>query len=320
MKKKLLFLLTVLTVNLVFGQQTEKIDYCNCLDKIEQISPVLNGKYERTCKGTLIEKGEFENNLKIGEWTTYSRTGKIIRKLNYENGLLNGKVELFYLNGKIKLTGEFDKGKKIGKWTYFTEKGTIFIEGNYVINKPTGIWTINDKKGKKAVVQYDYDLKKYILNGQFSFYKDNDVFQNDNTEEWYILRMPNLNYSSKTGPLGGYKFANYMFIQLVEVPENFWDTYLYRKHKVSYSISADNDVAYNTQLILDKFPDNQLEYVYLIKTNPTEKIKKIDFTDFQLQLLDFKTKETLNLMPPWVFEEEKEVDVYLHYVINQNIN
>ncbi|HET7733150.1 MAG TPA: hypothetical protein VFK73_04860 [Paludibacter sp.] len=320
MKNKLLFLLAVLTVNLVFGQQTEKIDYYNCLDKIEQISPVLKGKYERTCKGTLIEKGEFENSLKIGVWTTYSRTGKIIRKLNYENGLLNGKVELFYLNGKIKLTGEFDKGKKIGKWTYFTEKGPIFIEGNYVVNKPTGIWTINDKKGKKAVVQYDFDLKKYILNGQPSFYKDNDVFQNDNTEEWYILRMPNLNYSSKTAPLGGYKFANYMFIQLVEVPENFWDTYLYRKYKVSYSISADNDVACNTQLILDKYPDNQLECLYLIKTNPTEKIKKIEFTDFQLQLLDFKTKETLNLMPPWVFEEESEVDIYLHYVINQNIN
>lgn len=320
MKKNLLLLLALVTVNLVFGQQTEKIDYCNCTDKIDQISPTLNGKYERTCNRILIEKGEFVTNAKNGEWTTYSRTGKIIRKLNYENGLLNGKIELFYLNGKIKLTGEFDKGKKIGKWVYYTEKGSIITDGNYDMNKPIGIWSIYDKKGKKAVVQYDYDLKKYLLNNQPSLYKDNDVFQNDNTEEWYILRMPNITYSSKTTPIGGFKFANYMFIQLVEVPENLWDTYLYRKYKISYSISADNNVAYNTQLIQDKYPDNQLECIFLIMTNPTEKIKKIEFSDFQLKLLDLKINETLSLMPPWVFDEQSNVDVYLHYVINQNLH
>lgn len=47
-------------------------------------------------------------------------------------------------------------------------------------------------------------------------------------------------YSSKTEPLGGYTFANYMFIELVEVPENYWDTYLYQKYKVSFKISRDN--------------------------------------------------------------------------------
>lgn len=83
----------------------------------------------------------------------------MIRKLNYDNGLLHGKVELFYVNGNPKVTGQFENGNKIGKWTYFTDKGMILSEGSYDSNKPIDTWTINDKKGKKPVVQYDFNSK-----------------------------------------------------------------------------------------------------------------------------------------------------------------
>ena len=319
MKKQLLVLITVLTVNITFGQQTEKLDYCNCQDKIDQVASSLNGQFERKCNGILVEKGEFVNGLKNGEWSTYSRKGKLIRKLNFDNGLLNGKIELFFLNGKVKLTGQFEKGNKIGKWTYFTDKGSILTEGSYDSNKPIDIWTINDKKGKKPVVQYDFNSRKYLLNNQTPFYKDKDVIQNDNTEEWYILRIPNEKYSSKTEPFGGYGFANYMFIELVEVPEIFWDTYLYQKYKVSYKISADNNVVFNSQLYKDKEPDNDLEFTFMIMTNPPSNLKKIEYSELQIKLLDFKIKETLSLMPPWIYNDQSEIDLYIHYVINQNL-
>jgi len=319
MKKQLLVLITVLTVNITFGQQTEKLDYCNCQDKFDQVASGLNGQFERKCNGILVEKGEFVNGLKNGEWSTYSRKGKLIRKLNFDNGLLNGKIELFFLNGKAKLTGQFEKGNKIGKWTYFTDKGSILTEGSYDSNKPIDIWTINDKKGKKPVVQYDFNSRKYLLNNQTPFYKDKDVIQNDNTEEWYILRIPNVKYSSKTEPFGGYGFANYMFIELVEVPEIFWDTYLYQKYKVSYKISADNNVVFNSQLYKDKEPDNDLEFTFMIMTNPPSNLKKIEYSELQIKLLDFKIKETLSLMPPWIYNDQSEIDLYIHYVINQNL-
>lgn len=319
MKKLILGLITAMTVNISFAQQIEKLDYCGCQDKIEQISPFLNGQFERKCNGELIEKGEFVNGFKNGEWITYSRKGKLIRKLNYENGLLTGKVELFYLNGKPKVIGQFEKGNKIGKWSYCTDKGMILAEGSYDSNKPIDIWTINDKKGKRPVVQFDFNLNKYIINNQTAFYKDGDIIQNENTAEWYIVRSPDLTYSSKSEPLGGYAFANFMFIELVEVPENYWDTFLYQIYKVSYKIKADNNVSFDSQLFSGDLPDNNLELTFLIMTNPTQKIKRIDHSDLQKKLLDFKIKEALSLMPPWIYNEESEVDIYLHYVINQNL-
>lgn len=320
MKKLILGLITALTVNISFGQQIEKLDYCNCQDQIEQITPDLNGTFERKCNGVLIEKGEFVNGLKNGEWITYSRKGKLIRKINYDNGLLNGKVELFYLNGKPKVSGQFEKGIKIGKWIYYTEKGKVLSEGSYASNKPIDIWTINDKKGKKPVVQYDYNSKKYLINKPTPFHKDGDIIQNENTEEWYILKSPDLKYSSKSEPLGGYGFANYLFIELVEVPENYWDTYLYQKYKVSYKITAENELSFDSELFTGDLPDNNLELTFLIMTNPTPKIKRIDHSDLQIKLLDYKIKEALSIMPPWIFNEQSEIDVYVHYVINQNLH
>lgn len=320
MKKLILGLITAFTVNISFGQQTEKIDYCNCQDQIEQISPDLNGTFERKCNGVLIEKGEFVNGLKNGEWVTYSRKGKLIRKINYDNGLLNGKIELFYVNGRPKANGQFEKGNKIGKWIYYTEKGKILSEGSYDSNKPIDIWTINDKKGKKPVVQYDYNSKKYLINKPTPFHKDGDIIQNENTEEWYILKSPDLKYSSKSEPLGGYDFANFMFIELVEVPENYWDTYLYQKYKVSYKITAENELLFDSELFTGDLPDNNLELTFLIMTNPTSKIKRIDHSDLQIKLLDYKIKEALSIMPPWISNEQSEIDVYVHYVINQNLH
>lgn len=320
MKKLILGLITVFIVNISFGQHTENLDYCNCQDKIDQITPELHGQFERKCNGILIEKGEFVNGLKNGEWITYSRKGKLIRKLNYDIGLLNGKVQLFYLNGKPKVTGQFEKGNKIGKWTYYTEKGKILSEGNFDNNRPIGIWTINDKKGKKPIVQYDFNSKKYLINKPTPFYKGGDIFQNENTEEWYILISPDLKYSSKSAPLGGYDFANFLFIKLVEVPEIFWDTYLYQKYKVSYKITSDNELSFESQLFTGNLPDDNLELTFLIITDPTPKIKRIDHSDLQIKLLGFKIKEALSLMPPWVYNGQSDIDVYIHYVINENLH
>lgn len=320
MKKLILLLIFVLVVNLAFGQQTEKLDYCKCQDQIDQITPVLNGQFERRCNGVFIEKGEFVNDLKNGEWITYSRKGKLIRKLNYDNGLLHGKVELFYLNGQPKVTGQFEKGNKIGKWTYYTEKGMVFIEGSYDFNKPIDIWTINDIKGKMPVVQYNFNSKKYLINKQPPTHKHKDVIQNGNTEEWYILISPEVKYSSKSEPLGGYAFANYMFIELIEVPENYWDTYLYQKYKVSYKITNDNNLSFESQLFKEKEPDNSLELTFMIITNPPSELKKIDYSNLQVKLLNLNIKEALSLMPPWVYNDQFEIDLYIHYVINQNLH
>ncbi len=313
--------MTALTVNISFGQQTEKLDYCNCQDKIDQITPDLNGQFERKCNGVLIEKGEFVNGEKNGEWITYSRKGKLIRKLNFDNGFLNGKVELFYVNGKPKVTGQFENGKKIGQWTYYTLKGKILAEGSYDSNKPIDTWTINDKKGKKPVVQYDFTSNKYLINNPTPSHKDGDVIQNDNTEEWYILKSPDKKYSSNPEPLGGYDFANYMFIELVEVPEVFWDTYVYNKYKVDFKISEETGTTFKSQQINGDTSGDNFELTFLTITNPTSKIKRIKHSDLETKLLNYKINEAVSLMPPWIpNSDNSDISLIIHYVINENMH
>jgi hypothetical protein len=179
---------------------------------------------------------------------------------------------------------------------------------------------MGDKKGKKPVIQYDFNSNKYLAKTPTFFYKDSEVIQNENTEEWYILRSPDIEYHSKSEPLGGYLFANFMFINLVEVPEIFWDTYLYNKYKVTFKITSQNNLTFDCHLYSGDLPENDKEITFLILTNPTSKLKRINHSDLEFKLLKFKIDEAISLLPPWIFNENTEEEVYLHYVINENMH
>lgn len=94
-----LFIAISLITTTASAQTTEILDYCNCVDNVGQINPAPDGKFERTCKGKVIETGLFKNGSKDGEWITYDQKGIIIRKISYTNGKLNGKSELFLIMG-----------------------------------------------------------------------------------------------------------------------------------------------------------------------------------------------------------------------------
>ena len=131
----------------------------------------MNGKYERRCEGKVIETGSFSNDLKIGEWITYSAKGGAIRKAHYTDGKLDGSVELWYPNGKPKFSGAFLNGKKNGVWNYYSEKGKVCITGEYVSDKPVNQWTFKDREGKKILIQYDFTTAKYLKNEKLSYHK-----------------------------------------------------------------------------------------------------------------------------------------------------
>jgi len=265
----------------------------------------------------MIEKGEFINGEKVGEWITYNKTGKLTGKINYKNGLPDGKAELFYLNGKRKLIASFEDGKKEGTWEYFTEKGKLFMSGLYKSGKPSGIWTINDYKGKKNVVVFDYSTNKYILNNPYGFHKDNSIVQNINTEEWYILRIPTRAINEKSAPLGGFIFAGDLFIEMVEVPLDYWDTYVQYDYKAQFTIGEDNSTTFKLTDSDGKNSEDKPGFPFLIITNPESKIKKIEHSKLSKDLLNYKIKEALNFMPPWVYNGSKEVEVNIPYVINK---
>lgn len=320
MKQITLMLIFVLSTSLTFGQEVEKFAHCDCEDKIDAINPELNGKYERTCFGKQIETGEFANGAKHGEWLTFSKKGNLIRKINYKNGILDGAVQIFFLTGKPKLTGKFSDGQKVEEWNYFNAKGKLIMQGNYDANKPTGTWSIYDKKGKKAIYEYNFDANTSLSAKSIRYFKDNDIVQNANTEEWYIVRCPQKTYSWNSTPLGGFDFMNDLLIEYMEVPLNFWDTYVYNTYKVSIQLKDDHSSTFS---LLKSQPNpnaKENDLTFLAVTNPVEKIQNVNHSDLAMKLLDAKIHETFSLLPPWIKGNESELELELHYVINQNLH
>lgn len=317
MKIKFAIIVTILSINLSISQKVENLNYCNCSDKIENNEPNLEGSFERICNNQLIETGSFKNGEKNGEWITYSKKGTLIRKVNYTDGKLNGKVELYYLNSQPKLSANFINGKKDGKWTYFTKKGSVFIQGEFSLDKPINIWTIKDEKGKKTLILYDYTNLKYLVNNSANFHSDNAILKNENSEEYYILKYPNRVKREGTQPIGGFYFASDIFVELVEVPLDYWDTYMNYKYKATFKIETDNSNSLSIVKINEHMPDSTPIYPFIINTNPDSKIKKIEHSQLSIKLLDYKIFEALSFMPPWIYGNSNEVEVYVPYVINK---
>ena len=300
----------------VFAQQTEKLDYCDCIVKIAQISPTLNGKYERTCKGTLIETGNFKEGKKDGEWITYSKKGTVIRRINYSDGKLNGKCEAYYINGTNKLKASFTDDKQDGSWVYFTSKGKMLMQGDYDHGKPINTWTINDEKGNKAAIQYDFNTAKYIINNEVKLHKNGNIIQNENTGEYYILIYPNRNTAGGTAPLGGFLLSSDLFTDFVEIPLDYWDTYINYWYLAKFHVTANNESSFSIDTT-NNITDTKIIYPFLVNTNPNSKIKRIDHTELSKQLLAFKIKEAVSFLPPWIYKDSSDINIYIPYVINR---
>lgn len=291
MNKTFLSFILISFANFSFGQQIEKLDYCNCIEKIANNSPVYDGKYERVCNEKTTDVGSFKNDLPDGEWISYNYKGGLISKLHYSEGKLNGLVEFFFVNGKIQLTGNFVNGKKNGVWKYYNNKGNIIIEGEYEMDKPINLWTIKDKKGKKIITQYDYTNSKYILN---------DVDEK----------------SKGSTILGGIALSYDLFIENAGVPLDFWDTYADLKYLAKFKIEENSSSTFILDEINEKTANSTITFSSNIQTNPESKLHKIDHSKLSKKLLYYKISEALSFLPPWVYNGEKEATIYIPYKVN----
>lgn len=301
------------------AQEVQKLDFCNCVDKIDQVNPVLNGKFQRTCNGILNETGSFKNGAKDGEWATYSKKGNLIKKVIYEDGKLNGKIELFYFNGKPKVTASFAAGKPSEEWIYYSSNGKILIQGKYESGKPVAIWSIYN--GSKPAIQYDFSSSKYIIQNKLDIRKSGGFMRNDNSGEYFFYYFSTEVPIDDTAPLGGQKFAISLMQDLYEMPLDYWDTFISYDYLAIVSLSPDHTSSFSINRNDETYDiAKQVIYPFIVNTNPASKIKKVDHTDLSRKLLDFKIKETFSLLPPWVFAGKGEVRIHLPYVINRLID
>jgi hypothetical protein len=314
---KNLFAIILVFAGLTAGsQEVQKLDFCQCIDKIDQTSPSLNGKFQRECDGKLNETGAFEAGVKVGEWVTYSKKGTVIKKVNYSKGKLSGPVELFYFNGKPKLRASFEDGKPAAEWTYYTSNGKVLINGKYDSGKPVDLWTIY--KGSKSVVQYDFNNSKYIVKSQPDTRSSGSFMRNDNTGEYFFFYFSTEGPVEETAPLGGQKFAISLLQDLYEIPLDYWDTFIQYEYLATVSVAKTHQANFSISRTDKEYSINkEIVYPFIIKTNPDSKIKKVDHTELSRKLLDMKIEETFSFLPPWVFSGQSEVKIHLPYVINR---
>ena len=292
MKKIQITLILIFSfTNFLFSQQIEKLDYCNCIEKIEKNSPFYEGKYERICNEKTTDIGGFKNNLPEGEWISYNFKGGLISKINYSEGKLNGLFELYFINGKVQFSGNFINGKKNGVWKYYNEKGIIIIEGEYELDKPIKTWTLKDKKGKKITTQYDYSQSKYIVNDIEEKLKGSTLF-------------------------GGVFFSYNFFVENTEVPRDFWDTYVDLKYLAKFKVEENSSSTFQLDEINEKTSNNTITFSIITQTNSESELHKIEHSKLSKKLLYYKIYEAISILPPWIYKNEKETTIFIPYKVN----
>lgn len=313
--KQLIFGIILLSFTQVFAQNKFPIEHCDCEDIIAQEDGVLNGEYKRICDGVLVEQGEFIDSKKDSTWTSWSKKGNLIRIFNYSNGVPNGDIKFFYPNGEPKVEGTFVDGKKGGEWSYFNDKGKVIKTGNFKHGLPEGIWKVFDWKGKKELFIYDFTNKTYITeSGEETYFKPAAIKQNDNTEEWYILHYPKRVNKADLMPIEGFILSNDIYVNLMEVPLEIWDTYMQYDLNVEMKIKAGGIESIET--INSEIEDQNPLLIFAISTNDKEKLEEVEYSELTMKLLHYKVMEVLWLMGPW-YGTDGSVKIQTAYVVNK---
>lgn len=96
------------------------------------------------------QKGSFKNNLQIGKWEMFYKSGRIQSVSNYnEKGMLTGVYRFYHRNGKIGREVNYDEEGKLNGWTKeFAEDGTLSAEVEYKADTIMSYKSF-DKSGKQ---------------------------------------------------------------------------------------------------------------------------------------------------------------------------
>ena len=314
--KKLVLSLILIFPLLGYSQVEMEYPHCGCVDYIDEITPFLNGSYERKCSNELVEKGQFSDGMKIGVWESFSVNGQKIREFNYDDsGALNGKVKSYYANGTMKLEGEFVANKKSGTWTYYNSRGKPQKQGTYEDGKAVGVWRIYDKKGKKEEIVFDFSENKYLQdNPSLRYFENEEIIQNDNKGEWYILYYPELGESVGYEPIEHLGLAIDLYVNNLELPLEFWDTYVSYNYE-STLIFEEGILSTVEVREIGNHLDETTTLPFLVITNEKDKIRQIEHSDFSKKMLEFKIKEALYITGPFK-PDASTVVLYTPFVVN----
>ncbi len=154
------------------------------------------GVWKKTYEGSqqLRYEGQFKNNLPVGVFTYYAKSGKITTKLQHrEDG--TSFAQNFYETGKLSSEGKYKGQKKDSTWLFYDEQTRLLSSEDYKDDLRNGMVRVFYQSGK---VSREQSYLNGLPNGKAISYYENGMPQ---TEDNYANNM--LNGESKIfGPKG----------------------------------------------------------------------------------------------------------------------
>ena len=316
--KKITVLLILFIGLKINAQEIIKYDHCNCIETIEyseEDNALKHGKYELICENTVIEKGQYANGLKDGNWTVQTDKGIVVSSINYNKGKLNGSFELFYYKGKPKLKASFKNNLPSGEWNYLSDKGKVLKQGLYLDGKPSGVW--KNYKKKKINKEYNFDTKKFNTNKEIKK-KKSYLPRDDETGEYIIIYYPERNVKTVYQPLEGYLQANELFIDLLNVPTTLMNTYTHYDFNISANI-LEGIFSVDSIEIKSKisYQSGNPSLPFIAKTNYPKNLKKINHTALLKAKMEERIFETIMVLGPWITDKDLNFNIHVPFVLNE---
>lgn len=313
--KNTFLILTIILFAFPAFSQTKEYSFCDCKEAISK-----SGDYTLTCNNIQVEEGRYKDENRTGLWTSRNIEGQVIIKANYKNDYLDGSYEQFHFKGVPKIKAQFSNGQPVGNWIYYNEKGRVIKEGQFDNGKPTGVWKIYNKKGKKLVVDYDFDNQKPINWGQAERYFDKGgTARDDQSGEWMVLHFPNRNISTKIEPVGGFLLAGDLFLDYLNIPYVFVNTYTHYEFIAKLEIS-DGNIQVNEVLERNKgerFDPTKPSFPFIVQTNSPSKLTRTEHSQMSIKLLKNRIKDIVAISGPWTVKEYSgPIEIQIPFVVN----
>lgn len=316
MKKHWLIYILVLLSNVGFSQ-TKNYPHCNCIESLSEA-----GEYNLNCNGILMEEGQFKDGKRTGNWITRNTKGTTIIDANYTEDRLDGSYTQYHFKGKPKLQANFKNNVPDGNWTYFNDKGRVIKEGQYSNGKPVGNWKVFDKKGKKVDTEYNFDNGQLNTTGVgIRYFKGNGgIARDDASGEWMVLHFPERNISAKVEPLGGYLLTADMFLDYLNIPPMYMNTYAHHEFVAILEVVGEKVLVKEVTVkdAGDSFDSTAPSFPFIVQTNSPNKLTRTAHSKASLELLKGRIKDVVTLTGPWIQNGNlKSFDIQIPFVLNE---
>jgi hypothetical protein len=311
---KIIFLTLLASFSIKAYSQTTDYSFCGCTESLTE-----EGKYSLKCGNVLMEEGQYSNGMRTGTWTTRNGNGQTIIKANYSNDNLDGTYEQYHYKGTSKLKANFKDGLPDGNWVYNSDKGKVIKQGLYEQGKPVGIWKIYDKKGKKVIEEYDYSTGKSIIASGKRYFEKGGIARDDISGEWMILGFPQRNITKKLEPLGGYLLAGDLFLDYLNIPFMYMNTYVHYEFiaKVTMNDGVVSTIEIEDREKEDRFNSSEPSFPFLVTTNSPGKLSRVEHSDLSVNLVKGRIKDVVALTGPWNGQNlTGTIEIQIPWVVN----